>query len=415
MRAMPGLTLSVTQLNAYVKSLLESDPRLRDIYVVGEISNFTDHARTGHLYFSLKDDGGLVRAVMFRSAAARLRFAPQHGMRVLCRGRVSLYDRDGQYQFYVEDMQPDGIGALSVAFEQLKAKLAEEGLFDTARKRPIPSYPERIAVITSPTGAAVQDILKILNRRYPIAQVILCPVLVQGDGAAQELTMAVEAVGSSRCADVVIIGRGGGSMEELWAFNDEALARAIARCPVPVISAVGHETDVTICDFVSDLRAPTPSAAAELAVPERSRLAAIIAGADGMLRSGMLKALERKRERLEFLSSRPCLSQPERMLAPFAERLDRACQRLPRAEAQRLRTGRDAYLSRAARLESLSPLKVLSRGYAVAVKEGRPITSAGEAGPGDRVRLMLRDGLLDCQVLQSVSKEKEDGHADHDV
>ena len=301
---MPGLTLTVSQLNTYVKSLLESDPRLADVYVVGEISNFTDHARSGHLYLSLKDDGALVRAVMFRSAASRLRFTPQNGMRVLCRGRISLYDRDGQYQYYIEDMQPDGVGALSVAFEQLKQKLADEGLFDPLRKKPIPAYPGRIAVITSPTGAAVQDILKILRRRYPIAEVLLCPVLVQGDAAPRELTAAVEAVGQARCADVIIIGRGGGSMEELWAFNDEGLARAIARCPVPVISAVGHETDFTICDFVSDLRAPTPSAAAELAVPERTRLLAVIAGADGMLRRGMLKTMERSRERFEAFTSR---------------------------------------------------------------------------------------------------------------
>lgn len=402
---MPGLTLTVSQLNLYVKSLLESDPRLSDVYVVGEISNFTDHARSGHLYLSLKDDGALVRAVMFRSAASRLRFSPQNGMRVLCRGRISLYDRDGQYQYYIEDMQPDGVGALSVAFEQLKQKLAADGLFETSRKKPIPAYPERIAVITSPTGAAVQDILKILRRRYPVAEVLLCPVLVQGDAAPRELIAAVEAVGSRRCADVIIIGRGGGSMEELWAFNDEGLARAIVRCPVPVISAVGHETDFTICDFVSDLRAPTPSAAAELAVPERTRLMAQVAGAEVMLRRGMIKNLERQRERLTSLSSRPCLKQGERMLLPFTQRLDGMCNRLRGAGLDCVSQGRQRQAATVARLEALSPLKVLSRGYALTMRENHPVVSAAQNKPGDHLELVYHDGRVECEVL---SLEKED-------
>lgn len=401
---MPGLTLTVTQLNTYVKTLLESDPRLADVYVVGEISNFTDHARSGHLYMSLKDDGALVRAVMFRSAASRLRFSPQNGMRVLCRGRISLYDRDGQYQFYIEDMQPDGVGALSVAFEQLKKKLADEGLFDPARKKPIPSYPGRIAVITSPTGAAVQDILKILRRRYPVAEVILCPVLVQGDAAAGELTAAVEKVGAARCADVIIIGRGGGSMEELWAFNDENLARSIARCPVPVISAVGHETDFTICDFVSDLRAPTPSAAAELAVPERTQLLAVLAGTEGLLRRGIFKTMERGRERLKALASRPCLRQGERILQPFAQRLDVAARRLRTAGKDCVQQAGQRQRHAAARLEGLSPLKVLSRGYAMTLLDGCPIVSAGQVQIGDRLELKYHDGSLECEVLS----KKED-------
>lgn len=405
---MPGLTLSVTQLNTYVKSLLESDPRLSDVYVVGEISNFTDHARSGHLYLSLKDDGALVRAVMFRSAASRLRFAPQNGMRVLCRGRISLYDRDGQYQYYIEDMQPDGVGALSVAFEQLKQKLAGEGLFDPARKKAIPAYPDRIAVVTSPTGAAVQDILKILRRRYPIAEVLLCPVLVQGDAAPRELIAAVETVGSRRCADVIIIGRGGGSMEELWAFNDEGVARAIARCPVPVISAVGHETDFTICDFVSDLRAPTPSAAAELAVPERTRLMAQVAGADALLRREMAAVLERQRERWNAMASRPCLRQGDRLLSPFAQRLDGLCGRLRAAGAEHVRCQRQRQGNLVAGLEALSPLKVLSRGYAMTMRSGRPVVSAADSAPGDRLELLYHDGRVECEVLSSHTSEKED-------
>ena len=396
---MPGLTLSVTQLNTYVKSLLESDARLRDLFVVGEISNCSLHTASGHLYLSLKDEGALVKAVMFRTAASRLRFAPQNGMRVLCRGRVSLYDRDGQYQLYIDDMQPDGVGALAVAFEQLKSRLEAEGLFDPARKRPLPVFPARIAVVTSPTGAALQDILKVLRRRYPLAEVILCPAAVQGENAPRELTAAVDRVARSRCADVMIIGRGGGSMEELWAFNDEGLARALARCPVPVISAVGHETDFTICDFVSDRRAPTPSAAAELAVPDRLELAAALAGTDARLRRAMHQGVQRRRQRLTALATRPCLEQGIRLVQPFSQQLDTAVTRLKAAGRETARADRERLKAGAAALESLSPLKVLSRGYALTRRQGKPLTAAGQAAVGDRLDLIYHDGILNCEVL----------------
>ena len=266
--------LSVSQLNFYLKSLIENDPRLGMVIVSGEISNLTDHYSSGHIYLSLKDSRSVLRAVMFAGNARRLRFRPQNGMKVLCRGRVAVYEPSGQYQLYIEDMQPDGVGALALAYEQLKKKLEAEGLFDASRKKRLPRFPKTVGVITSPTGAAVQDIRNILYRRFPAVNMMLAPVLVQGEGAPAQLINALRQLDAQGQCDVLIIGRGGGSVEDLWAFNDEALARTIAACRTPVISAVGHETDFTICDFVADLRAPTPSAAAELAVPDVRELKA---------------------------------------------------------------------------------------------------------------------------------------------
>ena len=253
------LVLSVSQLNRYIKMNFDADENLANIFISGEISNFTNHYRTGHLYFTLKDDSAAVRAVMFNSSAKRLKFMPEDGMKVIARGRVSVYEASGQYQLYVDDMQPDGVGALNLAYEQLKEKLQKEGLFSELHKKP---YPEKVGVITSPTGAAVRDIINVLGRRFPYAEIVFCPVLVQGDGAHLQLTDAVNLFNSERAADVIIIGRGGGSIEDLWEFNDEGLARAVYNSEIPVISAVGHETDFTICDFAADMRAPTPSAAA---------------------------------------------------------------------------------------------------------------------------------------------------------
>ena len=274
---MSQTVLTVSQVNFFIKSLLEGDGRLQNVLISGEISNFTDHYRSGHLYFSLKDDKSVLKAVMFASAARRLKFRPKDGMKVLIRGRVSVYEPSGQYQLYAEDMQPEGMGALSLAFQQLKDRLSQEGLFDADHKREIPAFPQRIGVITSPTGAAVQDILQITGRRWPLAEIILAPVLVQGEQAPGQIVEALQEMDRRRACDVIILGRGGGSLEDLWAFNEEAVARAVYACTIPVVSAVGHETDFTICDFAADLRAPTPSAAAELCTPDwREELAQVL-------------------------------------------------------------------------------------------------------------------------------------------
>ena len=279
----PSLKVTVSQLNTYIRSRMEEDPTLQSLFVVGEISNFTDHYRSGHLYLSLKDEKSVIRAVMFAQYARRLRFRPEDGMKVIARGRVGVYEANGQYQLYIEDMQPDGLGALNLAFEQLKQKLEKEGLFARERKKPLPKYPERIGVITSPTGAAVQDITTILARRFPLAEIVFCPVLVQGEGAAPQIVKALEEMNRRQAADVIILGRGGGSLEDLWAFNEESVARAVAASEIPVISAVGHETDFTICDFAADCRAATPSAAAELAVPDQLALKASLLSVEGSL------------------------------------------------------------------------------------------------------------------------------------
>ncbi len=264
--------LTVTQVNTYIKAILDENVHLKNIYIVGEISNFLHYFRSGHMYFTLKDENSQLKAVMFSSNASRLKFKPNDGMKVLCRGRISVYDKDGNYQLYVDDMQPDGIGTLAIAFEQLKEKLSKEGLFDEVYKKPVPKFPRKIGVATSDMGAAVEDIKNITKRRYPIAELVIVPTVVQGDSAPDDICKSIKILDCRDDIDVIIVGRGGGSLEDLWAFNTEQVARAVFECNTPIISAVGHETDYTICDFVSDLRAPTPSAAAELAVPDSSAL-----------------------------------------------------------------------------------------------------------------------------------------------
>ena len=294
-----GVVLSVSQLNRYVKSIIEQDYNLQTVFVQGEISNFTNHYRTGHYYMTIKDEYSSIRAVMFKSANSRLRFMPENSMNVIIKGRVSVFERDGQYQLYIDDMQPDGAGALSLAFEQLKNKLAAEGLFDESRKRPIPRFPERVGVVTSPTGAAIRDIINVISRRFPAAELILCPVQVQGASAAGQIKAAIELFNAKKAADVLIVGRGGGSAEELWAFNEEPVARAVAASEIPVISAVGHETDFTICDFAADLRAPTPSAAAEIAVPDITALGELLGSFSRRMNSAIGGTLTHEKARLE--------------------------------------------------------------------------------------------------------------------
>ena len=392
--------LTVTQLNTYVKSLLDGDPHLRSVYVSGEISNFTNHYRTGHFYLTLKDGESAVRAVMFRTENARLRFLPQDGMRVLVRGRVSLFPRDGQYQMYIDDMQPDGVGALHIAFEQCKQKLAAEGLFDESRKKPLPPYPMRIGVITSPTGAALQDILNILSRRFPLAEVVFCPVQVQGDAAAPQICDAIRRMNAQNAADVLIVGRGGGSIEDLWAFNEECVARAVASSHIPVISAVGHETDFTICDFAADLRAPTPSAAAELAVPDSMEERGILYGFEMRARRAMRAQLQRERLRLERFSRAADLRDPRSLLTPHRLRLDSLSEKADRNVRARLQTERGRLSLMCGKLDAMNPMKVLVRGYAIAEKDGAAVTDAQTLCAGDRLLLRFSRGCAVCTVDQ---------------
>lgn len=395
---MPSM-LTVSQVNRFLKSLIEGDGRLNDVLITGEISNYTDHYRSGHLYFSLKDEAAVLKAVMFASSAKRLKFAPRNGMKVIVRGRVSVYEPSGQYQLYAEEMQPDGIGALSLAFEQLKQKLETEGLFDREYKKPIPRYPRRIGVITSPTGAAVRDILQITARRWPVAEIIFCPVLVQGETAAAQMVAALRGLNREDCCDVILLGRGGGSIEDLWAFNDEELAREVFASEIPVISAVGHETDFTICDFAADLRAPTPSAAAELCTPDRREEAERLVSYHAYFLQSSRELIEYLRQSVDILVEDSPLGNPERYLSPLKEKLEKLQQAL--ADSLRLRAesekSRLSLLTGA--LDALSPLKVLSRGYAVLFDErGTVFRRAADAVPGKEIVVRLSDGSFCAQV-----------------
>ena len=390
---MNGGILTVSQINFYIKSIVDNDPRLKSVFVCGELSNFTRHYKSGHLYFSLKDDKAVIKSVMFSFAASRLRFAPSDGMKVIVRGKISVYEPSGQYQLYVEDMQPDGAGALALAYEQLKAKLEKEGLFSAGRKKPLPQFPKRVGVITSPTGAARRDIENIISRRYPCAEIILYPVTVQGDTAPAQLASAVEYMDGK--SDVIIIGRGGGSAEDLWAFNDETLARKIFDCKTPVISAVGHETDFTICDFVSDMRAPTPSAAAELAVPDREELLnALMQRRFTVLQ--LLKARISGGEEKLGAVRRSVLFSPEEYIAEQSLRAD-SCTRGFKSAVDKYISDKENKLKySAAALMHLSPLNILSRGYALPTKNGKTVKSVKEISKGDKIKLILNDGSVDC-------------------
>ncbi len=398
--------ITVSQLNFYIKSLLDESPALREIYITGEISNLTDHYRSGHIYLSLKDDKALVRAVMFAGNARHLRFKPEEGMKVIVRGRVSVYEATGQYQLYIEDMQPDGIGALNLAYEQLKKKLSAEGLFSEDIKKPIPAYPKRIGVITSPTGAAVQDILNILGRRYPIAEVVFCPVLVQGENAPAQLIDAVERFNKANAADVIIIGRGGGSIEDLWAFNDEKLARTIAKSDIPIISAVGHETDFTICDFVADLRAPTPSAAAELATPNMTELLSYFKSIKDSLPAIIQRRIDFEKQELDNLVSSKVLLSPDEFINIRKNELDVLSADMIKVFKAILSENQREFAALSAKLDALSPLSVLSRGYSIVQNKNKVIKSAEELNIGQNIMVKLSDGKAECEVKAITLDEK---------
>lgn len=406
--AFPSSVLTVSQLNRFVKSLFDGEKRFKSILLSGEISNFTYHS-SGHLYFSLKDQDSVIKGVMFRSYAHNLAFLPENGMRVLVTGDVVVYEKSGVYQVSVYDMQPDGAGVLAIQFERLKQKLEQEGLFDPSHKVPIPSFPHRIAVVTSDTGAAVRDILEITARRDPMAEIVLCPVLVQGKDAPSSIIAALEALAQEKeRLDLVILGRGGGSMEDLWAFNNEALAYAIYRFPIPIISAVGHETDFTIADFVADLRAPTPSAAAELATPD---LASFLVGLHG-IKDQMDRLIAHRvvleRTKLQSLINRPVFKNPKTILQLRRSNFTHKAQSLiSNAAALILNKSRQVALA-SQRLQLLNPLGVLTRGYSILQKDGKSVRSIHQLQVGEQALLQLSDGKADIRIL-SLKEEKKDG------
>lgn len=397
--------LSVTQLNEYLKMVIEGDRVLSNVFVRGEISNFKLYS-SGHAYFTLKDDAGQLKSVMFRSYFSRLAFMPEDGMRVIAHGRVSVYESSGQYQLYVDDLQPDGAGSLAMRFEQLKRKLAAEGLFDEARKRPLPPMPKRIGVITSPSGAAVHDIINVLGRRFPAAEMILYPSEVQGAQAPAQLISGVEFFSMTGLVDVIILGRGGGSAEDLWAFNDEYLARAVASCSVPVISAVGHESDFTICDFVADRRAPTPSAAAEIAVPDMGEILRGLASMKIGLQTSMQKRITQERRILGQITASRVFTRPEQMLDHFRMHLDEREADLNRAIEQTLLQRKQSTASMAGKLQALNPLSILSRGYATVSRDGASITSVKQINDNDTLDIRMADGSVRATVSQRKDTQK---------
>ena len=397
--------ISVSELNGVVKLLLDNEPLLRNLAVRGELSNYKIYP-SGHHYFTLKDPEGALRCVMFKGQALRLRFRPENGMKVVVTGRVSVFPRDGAYQLYAEEMIPEGAGDLAVAFEQLKARLHAEGLFGRERKKPLPEHPERIAVITSPAGAAVHDMIRILRRRYPLAKVILLPVRVQGPEAPAEIAGALRYADKWKIGDVIITGRGGGSLEDLWAFNDERVARAIFACETPVISAVGHEPDVTISDYVADRRASTPSNAAEIAVPDMAELLRYLRGTENSMAQSVLHRLEREERRLKALAEKRVLTDPLAFVQDRRLQLDYMQDKM--TSAARTHWDREArrFAGTVAKLDALSPLKVLGRGYAMArTEEGGILRSSAQVRPGDRIELRLAQGSLGCRVEEVEGEE----------
>ena len=394
---MTPVILTVTQVNKYIKSVFDADLNLQSVFISGEISNFVNH-RSGHYYLTLKDDGAEIKSVMFRSANAKLKFLPENGMKVVCKGRISVYETSGAYQLYIDNMIPDGSGALNLAFEQLKERLEKEGLFDSAHKKPVPEYPKKVGVITSPTGAAVQDIKNVLSRRYPLAEMIFYPALVQGDGAADDIVNAIKYFNKFNLADVLIVGRGGGSIEDLWAFNEEALARSIYESDIPVISAVGHETDFTICDFVADLRAPTPSAAAELAVPDISTELRRLNNQKSLLLNLSLSYTDNLRIMLSVLNNQLEKRSPQTFVNDYRVRCDKAEIKIENSAAAFLLESRKNFSAVCAKLDALSPLKILSRGFAAVSKNGEAVISSTKLVKGDKINVVFSDGKINCTV-----------------
>ena len=392
--------LTITQINEYIRTLMDSDDLLTGLAVKGEISNYKMYP-SGHHYFTLKDEGGALKCVMFKANAMRLRFRPENGMKVIAMGRITVYPRDGAYQLYCTGLVPDGVGDLYAAFEQLKTKLAAQGLFDPAHKKPIPKYPGTIGIITSSAGAAVHDMLRILRKRYPLTKVRLLPVRVQGAEAPGEIAAAIGYANYYKLADLLIVGRGGGSIEDLWAFNDERVAYAIYQSEIPVISAVGHEPDVTISDFVADLRAATPSNAAELAVPDQDALRQSLDSMSAVLTNQLTRQLKNARRQLTILSQSSSLTSPHQYIIQRRKTLELLSGRIFTAQTRLIHKHKQRFIGATAKLDAMSPLKVLTRGYAVAQNEaGEVIRSVTQTVPGDTLQISLSDGSLAATVTE---------------
>ncbi len=397
--------LSITQLNEYIRGKMDADPLLNQVAVRGEISNYKMYP-SGHHYFTLKDEGAALKCVMFKGNASRLRFRPENGMKVIAMGKVSVFPRDGAYQLYCTAMAMDGVGDLYAAFEQLKKKLAAQGLFDPAHKKPLPKYPGTIGIITSSAGAAVHDMLRILRKRYPLSHVRLLPVRVQGAEAPGEISAAIGYANHFRLADLLIVGRGGGSIEDLWAFNDEQVAWAIYQSEIPVISAVGHEPDVTISDFVADLRAATPSNAAELAVPDQDALRQSLDAMSAAMATAFQRQLKGARQHLDVLAASPALRSPTGYLEQREKGLELLKNRLVSAQNQNLTRKNQRYIAAVSKLDAMSPLKVLTRGYSMAqTEDGQVIRSVSQVELGQRIRVALGDGTLSATVMEKEERE----------
>ena len=389
--------LSVSQVNIYIKNVLDNDLLLSDVTVKGEISNYKLHS-SGHIYMSLKDETGVMRAVMFRGAASKLRFRPENGMKVIARGRVTVYERDGQYQLYINSMEQEGVGDLHVAFEELKKKLMEEGLFDSSKKKPLPKYPKKVGVVTAPTGAAIRDIINILSRRFSYTDIIIYPVLVQGENSAKSIVGAIEYFNREKSVDVMIVGRGGGSIEDLWSFNEEIVARAIFESDIPIVSAVGHEIDFTISDFVADLRAPTPSAAAELVVPSGDELIEKFGNVLKRLKNSADRIVENRMLRLKNCIDKPVMRNPEIKLEDRKIYLDNLSHRLEMAEKMLLERKKQMLSVYVSKLDGLSPLGTVARGFSVATGESGVIKSVSQVKSGDNISVRVTDGSFDAVV-----------------
>ena len=395
--------ITVSQVNTYIKALLDESTPLRNIYISGEISNFTYYYRSGHMYFTLKDEKSQLKAVMFASYADKIKFNPENGTKVICSGRVSVYEKNGEYQLYVDDMQPDGIGALNLAYEQLKEKLFREGVCDDEIKKPLPPYPKKIGVATSNIGAAVEDIKNITSRRYPLAEIVIVPTIVQGEYAPADIVKSIQLLDSMADIDVIILGRGGGSIEDLWAFNTETVARAVIACETPIVSAVGHETDFTICDFVADLRAPTPSAAAELVCPDINMLFSYIAALKNTLESQINYIVDNHIQYVSELSDSPVLVDYESLIHSFEDNVEVLETRLNDSLSYNLESKEMMLSALAGKLNALSPLAVLARGYSVIQKENEVVKSASQIKIKDKITFVLQDGKAMCTVNE-VSK-----------